>query len=80
MATKIVRFRSLPMWVQVWGMLFDLINEEVRLDIGRGIRSVVEVDRKALALNQASFLRIQVEILLEKPLRRGGQVVNPEGD
>lgn len=68
------------MWVQVWGMPFDLINEEARLDIGRGIRSVVEVDRKALASNQASFLRIRVEILLEKPLRRGGQVVNPEGD
>ncbi|XP_023871997.1 uncharacterized protein LOC111984611 [Quercus suber] len=77
---RIVRFRSLPMWVQVWGLPFDLINEEVGLDVGWGIGCVVEADCKALMSNQARFLRIRVEIPLEKPLRRGGQVVSPEGD
>nr|POF11747.1 hypothetical protein CFP56_69973 [Quercus suber] len=56
LTTKTVRFRSLPMWVQVWGLPFDLINEEARLDIGRRIGSVVEVDYKALASDQARFL------------------------
>ena len=68
------------MWVQVWGLPFDLINEEAGLDISQGIGCVVEVDCKALALDQACFRRIRVEIPLEKPIRRGGQVVSPEGD
>ena len=80
MTARSVRFTFLPIWVQVWGLTFDLINEEVGLDIGRGIGRVVEVDCKALASDQAHFLRITVEIPLEKPIRRGGQVVSPEGD
>ena len=43
------------MWVQVWGLLFDLINEDAVLDIGWGIGKVVAVDCKALALDQALF-------------------------
>lgn len=61
------------MWVQVWGLPFDLINKEARLDIGRGIGSMVEVDCKALAVDQARFLQIRVEIPLNKPIRRGGR-------
>ncbi|KAL0008728.1 hypothetical protein SO802_010230 [Lithocarpus litseifolius] len=68
------------MWVQVWGLPFDLINEEAGLDIGRGIGSVVEVDCRALASDQARLLRIRVEVPLDQPLRRGGQIVSLEGD
>lgn len=56
----------------MWGLLFDLINEEVGWDIGREIGSVVEVDCKAFASDQARFLRIRVEVPLDKPLCRGG--------
>ena len=62
LTAKSVWFTSLPMWVQVYGLPFDLINEEAGLDIGRGIRQVVEVDCKALASDQARFLQIRVEI------------------
>ena len=72
LTTRSVQFTSLLMWVQVYGLPFDLINEEAGLDIGRGIGHVVEVDCKALVSNQARFLRIQVEIPLEKPIRKGG--------
>lgn len=68
MTTRTIQFRSLPMWVQVWALSFDLINKEAGLDIGRGIGSVVEVDCKALALDQAQILRIWVEIPIEQPL------------
>lgn len=59
------------MWVQVWGLSFNLINEEAGLDIGRGIGSMVEVDCKALAADQARFLRIWVELPLNKSIQRG---------
>ena len=34
--------------MQVWGLLFDLINEEEGRDIDSGIGRVVDVDCKAI--------------------------------
>nr|POE57912.1 hypothetical protein CFP56_63133 [Quercus suber] len=43
MANK-VTFTHCPLWLQVWGLPFDLFNEEVGQEIGRGLGRVVEVD------------------------------------
>ncbi|KAL0015735.1 hypothetical protein SO802_002804 [Lithocarpus litseifolius] len=75
-----VTFTHLPFWVQVWGLPIDLLNEEAGHDIGRGLGKVIEVDCKAFKANQARFLRVRVEIPLDKPLRWGGPVVSAEGD
>lgn len=80
MTVRSVRFTHLPFWVQVWGLPFDLMNEEAGHDIGRGLGKAIEVDCKAFKSNQARFLRVRVELPLDKPLRRGGPVVSPEGD
>jgi len=37
MTTTLVRFTSVPMWIQVWGLPFDLLLEEVGRDIGSGL-------------------------------------------
>ena len=55
MTTTSVRFTSIPMWVQFWGLPFDLLSEEVGRDIGNGLGKVVEVDLKALSSDQAVF-------------------------
>ena len=68
MTPRSVKFTTVPMWVQVWGLPFDLINEDVGRDIGSGLGRVVAVDSKALTADQARFLRIRVEIPLNKPL------------
>lgn len=60
-------------------MPFDLINEEAGKDIGGGIGRVLEVDCKAIAADQACFLRIKVEFPLDKPIWRGALVLSPEG-
>ncbi|KAK9990945.1 hypothetical protein SO802_025930 [Lithocarpus litseifolius] len=75
-----VRFTSIPMWVQVWGLPFDLLSKEVRRDVGNGLGKVVEVDQKVFSSDQARFLRVRVELPLEKPLCRGGVVASPKGD
>lgn len=80
MTVRSVTFVKLPFWVQVWGLPFDLINEEAGSDIGRSIGELVEVDCKAFKSDQSRFLRIRVEVPLNKPLKRGGPVISPEGE
>ena len=53
MMAFLVDFEIIPIWVQVWGLPFDLINEDAGKDIGESIRRVLEVDCKAIASNQA---------------------------
>ena len=40
----------------------------------------MDVDCKAISSNQARFLRIRVEMPLDKPIRRGAPVISPKGD
>ena len=68
-----VKFLTIPMWVQVWRLPFDLINEEAGKDIGQGIGRVIEVDWKAIASDQARFLQVRVDMPLDKPIHRGPQ-------
>nr|POF12425.1 hypothetical protein CFP56_44861 [Quercus suber] len=64
MTATAVRFTSMPMWVQVWGLAFDLLLEEVGRDIGSGLGEVLEVDLKEFLFDQARFIRVRVELLL----------------
>ena len=49
-------------------------------DIGSGLGEVLDVDLKVFSFDQACFIRVRVELPLDKPLRRGGVVASPEGD
>ena len=56
MMAYLVEFECILIWVQVWGLPFDLITVEAGQDIGESIGKVLEVDCKAIATNQARFL------------------------
>ena len=79
MSVRSITFSKQLFQIQVWGLPFDLINEEAESDIGRSIGELVEVDCKAFSSDQSRFLWIQVEVLLDKPLHWGGPVISPEG-
>ncbi|KAL0006743.1 hypothetical protein SO802_008245 [Lithocarpus litseifolius] len=79
MTANSITFTVLPIWVQIWGLPFDLISEEAARDIGRSLGQVVEIDHKAFTSKQAMFIKIRVEIAIDKTLHRGGFVVNPKG-
>ena len=60
MTAASIRFTSIPMWIQVWGLPFDLLSEDVGRDIGNGLGKVVEVDLKAFSLDQARFYVLEL--------------------
>lgn len=80
MSAQNITFPSISLWVQVWGLPFDLLNEEATKDIGSRLGRVVGIDQTALFSNQARFLRVRVEIPLNQLLRRRGPVVSLEGE
>ena len=73
-------FTQAPFWIQVWGLPFEYMTEEAGRDIGSKIGRVMEVDKRSWQANQAKFMRVRIELPIEKPLRRGGYVSNMNGD
>nr|POE84978.1 hypothetical protein CFP56_78419 [Quercus suber] len=72
LTSKNVSFSHTPFWVQIWGLPFENMSEDIGKEIGSKIGRVLEVDKRALQADQAKFLRIRVEVQIDKPLRRGG--------
>lgn len=79
MTAASVTFQTLLIWIQIWGLPFDLLTEETGRDIENGIGKVVEIDAMAFTTDQARFIRIRVEVPLNKPIYRG-VVLSPEED
>ncbi|XP_050280978.1 uncharacterized protein LOC126721931 [Quercus robur] len=77
-STNIV-FMHTPFWVQVWGLPFEFMNEEVGKDIGGTIGNLLEVDKCSWQSNQAKFMNIRVDVHIKNPLQRGGYVSSPKG-
>ena len=48
--------------------------------LGNNIGRFIEVDQRARQSDQAKFMRIRVDLQLDKPLRRGGKIASVEGE
>ena len=80
LTSKNISFSHSPFWVQIWGLPFENMTKDFGREIGSKIGKVLEVDKRAIQADQAKFLRIRVEVQLDKPLRRGGFVKNDENE
>ena len=78
-ATNIV-FSHLPFWVQVWGVPFELMIEDTGRDIRNRIGNFLEANKRSWQLDQAKYMRVRVELPLNKPLHRGGYLMSVEGE
>ena len=56
------------------------MTEEVGKDLGSKLGIYIDLDRRSWLSEQAKFMRIRVDIPIDKPLRRGANVVNSNGD
>lgn len=74
-----ISFTHSPFWVQVWGLPFENLSEEVGKHSGNSLGRYIEIDKRSWFSEQAKFMRIWVDLLPNKPLRREGNVVNLDG-
>ena len=67
-------------WGQIWGLPFDMMTENIGKEIGSNWGIFMVVDTRSWMLEKAKFMRIKVNLPLEKPLRRCGKVASLEGE
>ena len=74
-----ISFTHSPIWVQVWGLPFENLSEEMGRDLGNNLGRYIETDKQSWLSKQAKFMQIHVDLPLNKPLCRGGNIVNLDG-
>ncbi|XP_023877292.1 uncharacterized protein LOC111989727 [Quercus suber] len=80
MTTANITFTHSPFWVQVWGLPFEFMFEDVGKEIGGKLGEVLEVDKHSWQADQAKFMRIRVNLPIQKSLRRGAHITNAKGE
>ncbi|KAK9987791.1 hypothetical protein SO802_028030 [Lithocarpus litseifolius] len=80
MTANNIKFSHSPFWVQIWGLPFDMMTEKLGRDIGSSLGVFITADIRSWSADQAKFMRIRVNIPIDKPLRRCETVVSPEGE
>nr|POE59914.1 hypothetical protein CFP56_39483 [Quercus suber] len=80
LSSKNITFTHSPFWIQIWGLPFELMAEEVCRDLGNSLGSFIETDRRTGQSDQAKFMRVRVDLQLDKPLRRGAKIASVEGE
>ena len=73
-------FTHSPFWVQIWDLPFEHMSMEVRRDLDNCLGNFIESDRRTGHYDQAKFIRIRVDLQLDKPLRRRGKVAGDDGE
>ena len=56
------------------------MSDEVGRELGNSLGKFIELDRGARQTDQAKFMRIRVDLQLDKPLRRKGKVASADGE
>ena len=67
-------------WIQVRGLQFEMLLEEARADIRNRIGRFISNDEWKATSEQTKYLRVRVEVPIDKPLWRGVFVTSSKGD
>lgn len=70
-----VNFESFDVWIQLHGLPFEYIGQEVGRVIGSKIGELLEVDDRLEGGEQGRFIRVRVRLKVNTPLKRGGNIV-----
>ena len=75
-----ISFTYSPFWVQIWGLPFKHMSQEIGKDIGSKIGRFIEVHKRSWQYDQAKFMRVRVDLEIDKPLRRGAYITSSDGE
>lgn len=75
-----VDFHVIDFWIQLWGLPFECITQEIGTVIGKQISEVLEVNKVLDVGEWGRYIRVKIKIPLNLPLRRSGNVVLGEGE
>ena len=56
------------------------MSEEVGRDLGNRLGKYIETNKRSWLSEQAKFMRVQVDLPITRPLQRGGNIVNLDGE
>ena len=80
MSSKNVVLEHASMWIQIWGVPFEMMATKVALEIGNKMGVVEDVERRRRSEEQNLFLRVRVALPISKPIRRGGFLMGLDGN
>ena len=75
-----ISFTHSPFWFQIWGFYFEHMSQEVGEEIGSKLGRFIEVDRRLWQSDQAKFMRVRLNLEIDKPLRRGAYITSSDGE
>lgn len=73
------RLNHASLWVQIWGVPFDMVSPKVATEVGGRLGDVVEVERRQKQDDPSYLMRVKVALPISKPLRRGGFLAGMDG-
>ena len=74
-----VKLEYASLWVQIWGVPFDMDSSQVETKVGSRMGFVEDVERRRRHDMQNYFMRVCVALPISKPLRHGGFIVDSDG-
>ena len=74
-----VKFNSMSLWVQIWGVTFDMFSLKVATEVGSKMGVVEEVEKRQKQEAQSIFMQVIVSIPTSKPFRRGSYIAGLDG-
>ena len=79
MSANNVILEHASLWVQIWGVPFDMMSPTVATVFGKKMGVVEDMERRRRTDDQNLFLRVRVALPISKPLRRGGFLMGLDG-
>ena len=79
MSANNVALEHALLWVQIWGVPFDLMSPKVAAEVGNKMGSVEDMERQRRTDDRKFFLSVRVALPISKPVRRGGFLLGSDG-
>ena len=75
-----VKLDYASLWIQIWGALFDMVSPQVATKVGSRLGVMEDIERRRKQDVPIYFMRVRVAMPILKPLRRGGFIMDSDGE